>query len=203
MCRKSWKNTLIIFTYSTLKASIVKRFNRTLKNDMWKMFTLNGNYKIDELPGLVSDYNACKYHTINMRPSDVISAIAERLLNTMYNVIKIAGQNSKWVIRYVSNKTVFEKDYTPNWRYLRSVKCSVLIPIYSRIISKNPSLERSTSTSYIALLIQTCISWRKYCLEREIMCTSNSWDSIDRTIHGYTKTISFNKILIHVFFFYI
>jgi len=32
-------------TYSTLKASVVERFNRTLKNDMWKMFTLNGNYK--------------------------------------------------------------------------------------------------------------------------------------------------------------
>ena len=23
----------------------VERFNRTLKNGMWKMFTLNGNYK--------------------------------------------------------------------------------------------------------------------------------------------------------------
>ena len=33
------------FTYSTLKASVVERFNRTHKNDMWKMFTLNGNYK--------------------------------------------------------------------------------------------------------------------------------------------------------------
>ncbi|XP_018058116.1 PREDICTED: uncharacterized protein LOC108693591 [Atta colombica] len=32
-------------TYSTLKASVIERFNRTLKNNMWKMFTLNGNYK--------------------------------------------------------------------------------------------------------------------------------------------------------------
>ena len=33
--------------------------NRILKNDMWKMFTLNGNYKwVDELPRqcLISDY---------------------------------------------------------------------------------------------------------------------------------------------------
>ncbi|KMQ83264.1 hypothetical protein RF55_20493 [Lasius niger] len=28
-------------TYSVLKALVVERFNRTLKNDMWKMFTLN------------------------------------------------------------------------------------------------------------------------------------------------------------------
>ena len=59
-------------TYSTLKASIVERFNRTLKSDMWMMFTLNGNYKwIDELPRLVSDYNARKHRTIGMRPADV------------------------------------------------------------------------------------------------------------------------------------
>ncbi|XP_050447503.1 uncharacterized protein LOC126849583 [Cataglyphis hispanica] len=42
--------------YNT-NASVVERFNRTLKNDMWKMFTLNGTYKwVDELPRLVSDY---------------------------------------------------------------------------------------------------------------------------------------------------
>ncbi|KAL6418760.1 hypothetical protein ACFW04_011798 [Cataglyphis niger] len=28
-------------TYSVLKTSVVERFNRTLKNDMWKMFTRN------------------------------------------------------------------------------------------------------------------------------------------------------------------
>jgi len=39
-------------TYSLMKASIVERFNRTLKNDMWKMFTLNGNYKWIDLPRL-------------------------------------------------------------------------------------------------------------------------------------------------------
>ena len=68
-------------TYSTLKASVVERFNRTLKNDIWKMFTLNDNYKwIDELPRLMSDYNTCKHQTIGMR-SAVTSAITERHLN--------------------------------------------------------------------------------------------------------------------------
>jgi len=33
------------YLYSVMKASVVERFNCTLKNDMWKMFTLNGNYK--------------------------------------------------------------------------------------------------------------------------------------------------------------
>jgi len=40
-------------TYSVLKASIVERFNRTLKNSMWKYFTLNGTYKTPMLASVV------------------------------------------------------------------------------------------------------------------------------------------------------
>ncbi|XP_024875227.1 uncharacterized protein LOC112456729 [Temnothorax curvispinosus] len=59
---------------------------------MWKMFTLNGTYKwFDALSRLVSDYNAHKHRMIGMRPVDVTPAIAERLLATVYSVIKIAG----------------------------------------------------------------------------------------------------------------
>jgi len=65
-------------TYSVTKASVVEQFNLTLKNDMWKMFTLNGNYKwIDLLPHLVSNYNAWKHRTIGMWPVDVIPAVAK------------------------------------------------------------------------------------------------------------------------------
>ena len=50
-------------TYSTLKASVVERFNRMLKNDMGKMFTLNGNYKwVDELPRLVLQRAQASHH---------------------------------------------------------------------------------------------------------------------------------------------
>jgi len=60
------------------------------------MFTLNGNYKwIDELPRLVSDYNARKHRTIGMQPADVTPAIAERFLDTVYSAIKIADPNLK------------------------------------------------------------------------------------------------------------
>ncbi|KAL6418930.1 hypothetical protein ACFW04_011681 [Cataglyphis niger] len=75
-------------TYSVMKASIVERFNRTLKNSMWKYFTLNGTYKwIDALPRLVKEYNARKHRTIGMKPVDVTPAIADKLLNTIYNNI--------------------------------------------------------------------------------------------------------------------
>ena len=105
-------------TYSVLKASVVERFNRTLKNDMWKMFTLNGTYKwIDALSRLV-EYNARKHRTINMRPIDVTPTIADRLLNTVYNSIKIAAPAKFKVgdlVRVSKYKKLFEKGYTPNW----------------------------------------------------------------------------------------
>ncbi|XP_020298538.1 uncharacterized protein LOC109862805 [Pseudomyrmex gracilis] len=79
-------------TYSVMKASIVKRFKRTLKNDMWKQFTLNGTYKwIDIFPHLLMEYNARKHRTIGMRSINVTPAIADKLLTTVYSNVKIAG----------------------------------------------------------------------------------------------------------------
>ncbi|XP_050453273.1 uncharacterized protein LOC126852477 [Cataglyphis hispanica] len=105
--------------YSVMKASIVERFNRTLKNSMWKYFTLNGTYKwIDALPRLVKEYNARKHRTIGMRPVDVTPAIADKLLNTVYSNIKIAAP-AKFKpidpVRVSKFKTIFEKGFTPNW----------------------------------------------------------------------------------------
>jgi transposase InsO family protein len=106
-------------TYSVMKASVVERFNRTLKNEMWKQFTLNGTYRwIDELPHLMSRYNGRKHRTIGMRPVDVTPAIAEKLLRTVYSNVKIAGPAKFKVgdsVRVSKFKTIFEKGYTPNW----------------------------------------------------------------------------------------
>ncbi|XP_024890778.1 uncharacterized protein LOC112466744 [Temnothorax curvispinosus] len=79
-------------TYSVMKASVVERFNRTLKNDMWKLFTLQGSYRwIDSLPRLLSNYNRRRHRTIRMRPADVTPTVAEKLLRTVYNRAKIAA----------------------------------------------------------------------------------------------------------------
>jgi transposase InsO family protein len=106
-------------TYSVMKASVVERFNRTLKNNMWKQFTLNGNYKwIDLLPRLLSEYNMRKHRTIGMRPIDVTPTNAEKLLTTVYNHVKIVKPIRFKVgdsVRVSKFKTTFEKGYTPNW----------------------------------------------------------------------------------------
>lgn len=126
-------------TYSVMKASVVERFNRTLKNDMWKQFTLNGNYRwIDLLPRLVSEYNARKHRTIGMRPVDVTPAIAEKLLNTVYSRVKIAAPARFKVgnsVRVSKFKTIFEKGYTPNWgtEVFKIVKVQQTNPVTYRL----------------------------------------------------------------------
>ena len=105
-------------TYSVMKASVVERFNRTLKNAMWKMFLLNGNYKwIDALSRLIAEYNARKHRTIGMRPVDVTPAKARQLLSTVYSNIKIAAParfKTNDPVRISKYKTIFDKGYTPN-----------------------------------------------------------------------------------------
>ncbi|XP_053987956.1 uncharacterized protein LOC128881193 [Hylaeus volcanicus] len=104
-----------------MKASVVEQFSHTLKNDMWKLFTLNGSYKwIDSMQQLISNYNARKHRTIGMRPIDVTPTNASKLLTTttVYNHVKIAAPARFRVgdtVRVSKFKTIFEKGYTPNW----------------------------------------------------------------------------------------
>lgn len=109
-------------TYSSLKASIVERFNRTLKNWMWKLFSLNGNYKwINNLQFLIDKYNNTVHRTIKMKPINVNTQNEKKLLQTVYNnnnKIKTFRKPKFHVgdkVRISKYKHMFEKGYTPNW----------------------------------------------------------------------------------------
>ena len=109
-------------TFSNLKASICERFNRTLKNKMWKQFSLRGTYKwFDILPDLIREYNETKHRTIKMKPKDVTKMNEKDLLQTVYEQHQIVEreQSPKFKIgekvRISKYKHMFEKGYTPNW----------------------------------------------------------------------------------------
>ena len=42
-------NVNLYSTFSELTASIIERFNRTLKSKMWKVFSLRGSYKWNDM----------------------------------------------------------------------------------------------------------------------------------------------------------
>lgn len=106
-------------TFSVKKAAIVERVIRTIKEKLYRYFSLNGSYKwIDVLQNLVDEYNHTKHRTIRMRPCDVTNKNEKKLLRTSYNFLKIAGPRKLAVndmVRISKYKHVFEKGYTPNW----------------------------------------------------------------------------------------
>lgn len=108
-------------THSNKKASIIERFNRTLKNHMWKWFTANGKYTwINILPDLIKKYNNTVHRTINMKPVDVnIHNEKQVLIQINKNRLPVKTKPAKFKIgdrvRISKFKKVFTKGYLPNW----------------------------------------------------------------------------------------
>lgn len=106
-------------TYSRMKASIIERFNRTLKGMMWKEFSFNGSYNwLNIYKDLTNSYNRKVHRTIKMPPIKVNSTNEKKLLNTVYShlkMYKIPKFNVGDHVRISKYKHIFEKGYTPNW----------------------------------------------------------------------------------------
>lgn len=107
-------------TFSGKKASMVERFNRTLKGLMFPEFHKQGNYKwLALLPRLVRKYNNRKHRTIGMKPSEVNDASVERrLLNSVYRrPLNLKPPKFKVgdFVRVSKVKGIFDKKYTSNW----------------------------------------------------------------------------------------
>ena len=53
------------------KSSVVERWNRTMKNVMWKFIIANNTQKyIDVLPSMVEKYNNTYHRSIKLKPTD-------------------------------------------------------------------------------------------------------------------------------------
>ena len=78
-------------TYNETKAQIVERFNRTLKQMMWRLFTTRSSYHyLDKLHGLVNyNYNQSMHRSIKMKPSQLTVMNAQMCLK----VFKFAQSN--------------------------------------------------------------------------------------------------------------
>jgi hypothetical protein len=122
-CEKFFKQNHIKLYYlnSEMKASIVERFNRTLKERMWRYFTKSHKKKyIDVLEDLVSSYNNTYHRSIKMKPSQVNSRNENKVFLNLYGARKdLSVVNPKFkvgdTVRLSKNKWHFEKGYTPNW----------------------------------------------------------------------------------------
>lgn len=107
-----------------IKASIVERFQRTLKMKMWRYFTHKNTYRYtDILQDLVSSYNHSVHSSIKMRPCDVkMENIMEVWRNLYYDektCISSLNKVPKFkvgdYVRITKYKHVFQKGYESNW----------------------------------------------------------------------------------------
>lgn len=109
-------------TYSTKKASIVERFIRTLKNKIYKEFSLKGNYKwiAGVLDCKIREYNSTFHRTVGRPPATINhynkKIVLQRYFNTQSNkILKRKRFYTGDFVRISKYKSCFEKGYTPNW----------------------------------------------------------------------------------------
>jgi hypothetical protein len=105
---------------SDKKACIVERFNRTLKEKMFRYFSYTKTKKyLDVLDDLVSSYNKSYHRSIKMCPADVNLSHVNDIWKFMYMKDSKGPVVFKYkvgdYVRVKIWKDVFEKGYTPNW----------------------------------------------------------------------------------------
>ena len=109
-------------TYGEHKSAVVERFNRTLKEIMWKRFTAENTRKwIDMLDQLLHGYNNRIHSTIGMTP--VKASLKENEMKVLQNIINKRKVTAKTKakfnvgnkVRMSRTKALFEKGYLPNW----------------------------------------------------------------------------------------
>lgn len=110
-------------TFTEIKAGVVERLNRTLKERMWRKFTARGSYEwLTILPKIVAEYNNTVHRTIGMKPKDVqrkhvkviLARINDRRPGSRQTKIK-PKFNVNDRVRISKYKRVFDKGYIPNW----------------------------------------------------------------------------------------
>lgn len=80
-----------------IKAAIVKRFSRTLKDRMWWYFTFkNTKFYIDVMQDLVTDYNAAKHSSLKITPCQVNFENAQRVRSYIKNRFKPTSRLPKY-----------------------------------------------------------------------------------------------------------
>ena len=118
-----------VYRYSTSavdrKPAIVERFNRTMKEIMWKYFAeKHTNVWYNILDDIVNLYNNRFHHTLGMTPADAretknADAVADEMSakSDFYsrNLSKKPNLHIGDRVRKILNKELFQKGYKPKW----------------------------------------------------------------------------------------
>ena len=106
-----------------IKAAVVERFNRTLKERLWRYFTkTNSTRYLDVLPDLVNAYNNSFHRSIQRAPAEVNTKNQEDVWYQLYGGGRGGGGKQKPSklkagdrVRISKTRRVFKKGYLPSW----------------------------------------------------------------------------------------
>ena len=104
-----------------IKASIVERFNRSMKGRMYKYFTAVNTFRyMDVLAELVHGYNNTKHRSIGMTPAEVTIENQVLVRQKLYGMISPQSKEKyKYKIgnhvRITKKRNVFTRGYHPGW----------------------------------------------------------------------------------------
>ena len=117
------KNDIEIYsTNNDEKCSVVERWNRTIKTQLWRYFSANGTQKYtDILQPLIDKYNSTKHRSIGMTPTDARkpSNYQQVFKNLYLKKVQTRNKQPKFKVgdkvRISVKKDIFEKGFTINW----------------------------------------------------------------------------------------
>lgn len=118
------KDVIFFTADNDSKASIIERFNRTLRERLWRYFTATGREKyVDVLADIVEAYNGRVHRTTGKAPADVNVHNAEDVWRRMYGSLLKKNRQQKKIpsfkigdtVRIGKSKSTFEKGYKTNF----------------------------------------------------------------------------------------
>jgi hypothetical protein len=103
-----------------IKASVVERFNRTLKTRMYRFFTWSSSFRyVDVLQDIVDSYNRSYHSSIKMAPIDVTKANERVVRVKLYPTKKPQPKKYPFTVgdnvRLRQSRRAFQKGYLASW----------------------------------------------------------------------------------------
>ena len=115
-------NIEIYSTNNDEKCSVIERWNRTIKTQLWRYFSANGTQKyIDILQPLIDKYNSTKHRSIGMTPTDARKPSNHQQVfkNLYFKKVQTRRIKPKYAVgdkvRITKKKNIFEKGFTITW----------------------------------------------------------------------------------------
>ena len=166
----------IYSTHNDEKCSVVERWNRTIKTQLWKYFTANGTYQYtDVLQALITKYNTTVNRSTKFTPTDARKPQnRDRVFKNLYfKKVKERNTIPKFKVgdevRITRKKKLFEKGYTPNWTnniYTIDKLLPTLPPTYKIKTDRGDVLEGSFYEQELQLnkvdhfMIEKILGWK-------------------------------------------